>query len=152
MSDNNPHDAAAWKRLCSLIDDDPALWPSVEDALTEGDDAWEALIGGLDEAGALAYLDVSDTGMELVDALAGLPRVFAIQPEFGAVNDTDDLADAMSAADAILAESELRLIELEDDDEDAHALVVVPAAAVDEIRSLAVDLEKEVVAMDRGSS
>ncbi|MCU1570802.1 MAG: hypothetical protein JWR33_1543 [Naasia sp.] len=147
MADVN--DMAAWKRLTGLLDDDELLWPRVREALDEdeGDndgDAWEALIGGLDDAGALAYLDAEDTGMELADALAQLPRVFRLQPDLGAVNDTDDLAEALAAADAVLAAGECRLLELDDGDAEAHALVVVPAENVDEILELAGALDRSV--------
>ncbi|THG33018.1 DUF6630 family protein [Naasia lichenicola] len=145
MSDTAPSDtatggAAAWQRLCALIDDDPHLWPEVSEALDEGDDPWEALIGSLDDAGALAYLDVDDTGMELADALAQLPRVFKLQPDLGEANDTDELREAIAVADGILAEGGLRLLLLEDDDDDAQALVVVPAESVDDIVDLATSL------------
>ena len=83
--------AGDWKRLCGLIDDDEAVWEAVHEALQAADDPWDALIGGLDDAGALAYLQVDDTGMELSDALAQLPRVFALQPDLDEVTDTDDL-------------------------------------------------------------
>jgi len=133
-------DTASWKQLTALLDDDPQLWPDVSEAIEEGDDPWEALIGGLDDAGALAYLDVDDTGMELADALAQLPRVFRLQPKLGEVNDTDELREAIAVADGVLAEGGLRLLMLEDDDDQAHALVVVPAGAVDEIVDVAASL------------
>ncbi len=132
MADVN--DAAVWERLTRLLDDDELLWPRVREALEDdGADPWEALLDGLDDAGALAYLDVEDTGMELADALAQLPRIFRLQLDLGTVNDTDELDDAMVAADALLAGSGCRLVELHADDDDAHALVVVPAPNVPEI-------------------
>jgi hypothetical protein len=133
----------AWERLCALIDDDELLWPQVREALEDGD-PWEALLSGLDDAGALAYLDAEDTGMELTDALAQLPRVFRLQPDLGRVTDTDDLDDAMSAADEILGGRGFRLLMLDDEDEDAHALVVVPAEAVDGIVALADSVDHPV--------
>ena len=142
-------DKATWERLTSLLDDDELLWPRVREALADdAEDAWEALIGGLDDAGALAYLDTEDTGMELADALVQLPRVFRLQPDLGEVNDTDDLAEAMSAADAVLTAEGCRLLELDDDDEEAHALVVVPAENVAEILSLAAALKRSVTSFD----
>ena len=83
--------AGDWQRLCALLDDDEAVWEAVDAALEAGDDPWEALLDGLDEAGALAFLRSDDTGMELSDALAQLPRVFALQPDLDEVTDTDDL-------------------------------------------------------------
>lgn len=146
VSDSVPSDLAAWRRLCTLIDEDPELWPRVREALEEGGDPWEELIAGLDDAGSLAYLDVEDTGMELADALAQLPRIFAARPDLRAVSDVDDLDEAITAADTILTAAGLRVLRLPDDaDEDAHALVVVPAESIDEIGSLAVDLQHEVI-------
>jgi hypothetical protein len=129
-------DNQAWERLCALIDDDELLWPRVQEALEDGD-PWEALLSGLDDAGSLAYLDAEDTGMELTDALAQLPRVFRLRPDLGRVTDTDDLDEAMVAADEILAERGFRLLLLDDQDEDASPLVVVPAEAVDGVVELA---------------
>lgn len=137
--------STAWHRLCDLIDDDEHLWPAVEAALRTADDPWEALIGGLDDAGALAYLDTADTGMELTDALAQLPRVFALQPDLDEVTDTDDLGAAIRAADAVLATAQLRLVELEESDADARALVVVPAGTIAELRRLARTVDHPVL-------
>ena len=142
-------DAIAWHRLCDLLDDDEQLWPAVEAALAEEADPVEALLDGLDDAGALAYLDVGDTGMELTDALVQLPRVFQLQPDLDEVTDTDDLDEALAAADAVLADGDLRLIELEDPDDDSRALVVVPADHVTEILRLAERLEAGVTAFGR---
>lgn len=135
----------AWHRLCDLIDDDEQLWPGVEAALRTMDDPWEALIGGLDDAGALAYLDTADTGMELTDALAQLPRVFALQPDLDEVTDTDDLGAAIRAADSVLATAGLRLVELEESDADARALVVVRAESLAELRRLARTVDHPVL-------
>lgn len=141
-------DDAAWERLCVLLDDDEQLWPTVREAVDAGDDPWEALLGGLDDAGALAYLDVEDTGMELADALAQLPRVFRLHPDLGVVNDTDELRAALRQADSVLAEDGFRLLELDDDDDEAHALVVVPADSATEIRELADRFGRSVTAVD----
>jgi hypothetical protein len=133
-------DAADWDRLCELLDDDELLRAEVREAVDAGDDPWEALLTGLDDAGALAYLDEGDTGMELTDALVQLPRVFRLQPDLDEVTDTDDLGDALGAADAVLVAAGLRLLRLDEPDSDAHALVVVPADAVPEIERLATGL------------
>jgi hypothetical protein len=130
--------AGDWRRLCALLDDDEAVWEAVESALEAGDDPWDALIGGLDDAGALAYLQADDTGMELSDALAQLPRVFALQPDLDAVTDTDDLVAAMQAADAALSEGGLRLAcLLEPDDENSRPIVAVAAGRSEELVGLA---------------
>jgi hypothetical protein len=134
------NEAATWERLCELIDDDELLWPEVQTALAEGEDPWEALLDGLDDSGAMAYLDEGDTGMELTDALVQLPRVFRLKPDLGEVTDTDDLDAAMRTADAVLAAADHRLLRLEEPDSDAHALVVVPSGSVAEIERLAETL------------
>ncbi len=136
---------ALWERLCSLLDDDEQLWPAVEAALEEPDgDPWDALLDGLDDAGALASLEADDTGMELADALAQLPRVFRLQPDLREVNDTDDLDEAIRAADRVLEEHGHRLLILESDDEDVHELVVVPEEAVGPILETAEALERSI--------
>jgi hypothetical protein len=137
-------EAETWERLCGLLDEDEQLWPGVEEALGGGSDPWEALLDGLDDAGALAYLDEGDTGMELTDALVQLPRVFRLQPDLDEVTDTDDLDAAMRAADAVLAGEGHRLLRLDEPDSDAHALVVVPADAVPEIERLAAALDRRI--------
>jgi hypothetical protein len=136
--------AGDWKRLCGLIDDDEAVWDVVEAALAAGDDPWDALIGGLDDAGALAYLQVGDTGMELSDALAQLPRVFALQPVLDEVTDTDDLVEATAAADRILGAADLRVIRLIEE-EDAWPLVVVPTSGAEDVAVLVTTLGHEAV-------
>jgi hypothetical protein len=137
--------AGDWQRLCELLDDDETVWESVEEALQEGGDPWEALLDGLDDAGALAYLQTEDTGMELSDALAQLPRVFELQPDLDDVTDTDDLGDAMKAADAALADGDLRVVRLvEEDDDGSWPVVVVPVEAHSEIRRLAEALGHRV--------
>jgi hypothetical protein len=138
--------AGDWRRLCELLDDDETVWEAVETALLEGADPWEALFDGLDEAGGLAYLQTADTGMELADALAQLPRVFALQPDLDPVTDTDDLVEATRLADTTLARDGLRVVRLvEADDEDSWPVVVVPATSPAEIVRLAVGLGGEVV-------
>ncbi|WP_243231913.1 hypothetical protein [Microbacterium sp. CIAB417] len=126
-----------WARLCALIDDDAELAEAVR---TTGDDPWEALIDGLDDAGALAYLDEEDAGPELAEALAGLPRVFRAGADLDTVEDIDgDLVAAIVRADAVLAPHGLRLVHLEEEP-DAHPLVAVPIGHVDEIIALAARL------------
>jgi len=136
----------AWERLTRLLDDDELLWPLVRGAAQDGggQEAWEALLDGLDDAGALAYLDAGDTGMELADALAQLPRVFRLKLDLGVVNDTDDLDEAMAAADRLLAGRGFRLVELQDDDDEAHALAVVEAGNLPEIVRLSAELRRPV--------
>lgn len=130
-----------WVRLCNLLDDDPEFAPAVVDAVEAGDDPWDALIDALDDAGALAYLDVGDTGAELVDAVSGLPRVFRADIELDKVSDVDDLDEAIAQANVIFASHLLRLIHIEDpEDADAHPLVAAASANVDEIHSLIAKL------------
>ncbi|UNK69834.1 hypothetical protein [Microbacterium sp. H1-D42] len=126
---------ADWARLCELLDDDPELGPGVERSLDA--DPWIALIDGLDDAGALAYLESTDSGVELADALAQLPRVFRAGAELDSVGDVDgELATAIAVADGILSRHDLRIVRLEED-EDACPLVVVPHSHVAEIVALA---------------
>lgn len=138
-------EAGDWRRLCALLDDDESVWEAVEAALQDGEDPWDALIGGLDDAGALAYLQADDTGMELSDALAQLPRVFALQPDLDEVTDTDDLVEATAAADRILSAAGLRIVRLVEE-EDAWPVAVVPASGVPEIVRLAHDIGHQVIA------
>ena len=136
---------ALWERLCSLLDDDEQLWPAVAAALHEADgEPWDALLDGLDDAGVLASLEAEDTGMELADALVQLPRVFRLQPDLGAVNDTDDLDEAMREADRVLEGHGHRLLVLESDDSEVHELVVVPQEAVGPILETAEALERGI--------
>lgn len=162
-------DYTAWERLCTLIDDDPEIWPSVQQALqgeTDGEsededggggdqedtdesgveeddgagEAWAALIDALDDCGALAYLHTDDTAMELADALAGVPRVVHLGLDTDEVGDIDgDVPTASAAADALLAPSGLALVFLEEDS-DAYPLVVVPRESVTEIVDTAAAL------------
>jgi hypothetical protein len=136
---------AAWEQLTVLLDDDEHLWPGVAGALDDGEaDPWEALLDGLDDAGALAYLEADDTGMELAEALAQLPRVFRLQVDLGAVNDTDNLEHALTAADGVLAGRGFRLVRLEDEDEDAYALAVVPQGNLPELARLSTAMSRPV--------
>lgn len=152
---------ALWERLCALLDEDPQLWPAVRQALLDpassfaehaealadrgiedpaAIDPWVTLVDGLDDAGALAYLDRADQGSELADALAGIPRVRAAGVDLGPVTDTDgDVPTAVRAADAALAPAGLCLVYL-DEDSDAYPLVVVRADDAAEIASLAEQL------------
>lgn len=141
-------DAADWERLAGLLDDDEEFRASVRESLDSGVDPWDALLDGLDDAGALAFLDVADSGMELSDALAQLPRVFRLQADLDAVADTDDLTDAIRAADRVLAAGGRRLIRLDQADPDAIALVVVPAAGVPEVLRLAARLRRGITTFD----
>lgn len=138
-------EAGDWRRLCALLDDDESVWEAVEAALQHGEEPWDALIGGLDDAGALAYLQADDTGMELSDALAQLPRVFALQPVLDEVTDTDDLVEATAAADRILSAAGLRIVRLVEE-EDAWPVAVVPASGVPEIVRLAHAIGHQVIA------
>ena len=101
----DPDVVARWRRLCALLDDDPELWPTVRATLEDPPaDPWTALLDGLDDAGALAYLDAGDQGEELADALTRVPRVVRARLDLGPVTDTDgDVPTAVRAADAVLA-------------------------------------------------
>ena len=136
--------AGDWRRLCALLDDDEAVWEAVSAALQGGDDPWEALLDGLDEVGALAFLRADDTGMELSDALAQLPRVFALQPDLDEVTDTDDLGAATAAADRILAAAGLRVVRLVEED-DAWPVAVVPSSGTEDLAGLVIGLGHEAV-------
>ncbi len=129
-----------WARLCELLDDDPELAPAVLRAAAGDDEPWTALIDGIDDAGALAYLDAEDTGVELADALPQVPRVFAAGVDVDEVGDVEgDLTAAIVRADAILAPHGLRIVYLEEDS-DAYPLVVVPLSHVTEILEIAARL------------
>jgi hypothetical protein len=134
------------ERLAGLLDDDELLVPNLRGALAQEAEPWEALLAGLDDAGVLASLEADDTGMELADALAQLPRVFRLQLDLGDVTDTDDLDDAIAAADAVLVGRGFRLVQLPDpDDVDVRALVVVDAGNVAEILRLSTELQHPAV-------
>ena len=131
-----------WTRLCNLLDDDPEFAPAVLDAVEAGDEPWDALIDALDDAGALAYLDRDDTGVQVADALPALPRVFRAGVELDEVGDIDDLQDAVAKANQLLAPHTLRLIHIDDpENEDAFPLVAVPTTNVDEIERLIANLD-----------
>ncbi len=123
-----------WARLCRLLDDDPQIVAAVSQAV---DEPWLVMIEGLDDAGALAYLEPGDTGAQLADALAGLPRVFATAVDLDAVGDVDsDLATAVAVANEMLDEHGLALVYLEEEP-DAYPLVAVSADDTEEIVALA---------------
>lgn len=152
-----------WTRLCGLLDDDPELSGSVLRALSDpaghlaefgqvpdrgtesADDVdpWLVMIDGLDDSGALAYLDGEDSGEELADALAGLPRVFRTGVDTEPIADVDGgLEDAIVRAEEYLAPHGLRLVYLAEDS-DAYPLVAVPSESVSEIVAIAKRLEHE---------
>jgi len=132
---------ARWQRLCALLDDDPELWPTVRATLEDPPaDPWTALLDGLDDAGALAYLDHDDEGSELAEALAGVPRVRDARLDLGPVTDTDgDVPTAVRAADRVLAPAGLCLVHLAEGS-DAYPLVAVRAGDRAEIERLATEL------------
>ncbi|GAA1535685.1 hypothetical protein HD600_001609 [Microbacterium ginsengiterrae] len=126
-----------WTRLCELLDDDPEITPAVREAVNEGDDPWDALIDALDDAGALAYLDSEDTGEELAEALPALPRVQRLGIDLDEVGDVHDLGSAIARAEAILAPHDIRLLHIEDpEDEEAYPLIAVSSADHDEAVAL----------------
>lgn len=152
-----------WIRLSALLDNDELLPESValaaanpaayfvehEETLRLGGstsaadvDPWTALLDGLDDAGALAYLDTKDTGMEVADAMSELPRVKRIDADLTAISDIDDLDDAVAEVDGILAPHELRVIYLSEAS-DAYPLVVAPRSHTEEIIALAHKLGHE---------
>lgn len=152
-----------WARLCGLLDDDAGLAADVRLAAEDPEeylrrheerlddrgiespgeiDPWLALIDALDDVGALAYLDWKDTGAELAEALAGVPRVFRAGVDLDTVEDVDGLDDAITHADRLLAGSGLRIVYLEED-ADAYPLVVVPMASSEQIVALAGRLGHE---------
>ena len=150
-----------WARLCMLLDDDPELAPAVRLAVTDPQgylheraaepavpglghlleaDPWQALLDGLDDAGALAYLDPGDFGMELAEALAGLPRVVGAGVDLDQVTDLDgELATVVGVADRLLGSRGLRIVQLEEEAQ-ACPLVVVPTGHVPQILDLVARL------------
>lgn len=131
-----------WTRLCALLDDDPELAAAVRRAVESADgvDPWLVVLDGLDDAGALAYLDGRDSGVELADALAELPRIFAAGVDLDPVGDVGgELPDAVAVANGILAAHGLTLVYLEEDS-DAYPLVAVPAGDAEQIVALASGL------------
>lgn len=152
-----------WARLCELLDDDAEFATDVRLATDDPEeyfrrhegrlsergiesadeiDPWLAVIDGLYDAGALAYLDWKDTGAELAQALAGVPRMVRAGINLEAVEDTDDLEDAVRHTDRLLAGSGLRVVYL-DEDSDAYPLVVVPATHAEEIIGISARLGHE---------
>ncbi|GAB3598397.1 DUF6630 family protein [Microbacterium tumbae] len=128
-----------WIVLCALLDEDAELAAAVRSAAEaeDGDDPWIVMLDGLDDAGALAYLDRTDSGIELSDALAQLPRIFATGVDLEPVGDVDgDLESAVDVAVRMLAPYGLGLVYLEEDS-DAYPLVAVPRDRVERIVSLA---------------
>lgn len=147
-----------WARLCGLLDDDAELVASVTQAVdnpaeyyaVHADDLrdrgiesaadidpWLVMIDGLDEAGALAYLDWKDSGAQLADALAGLPRIFATGVDLDAVGDVEaDLPTAVAVANGVLDEHGLALVYL-DEDSDAYPLVAVASEDAEQIVAIA---------------
>ena len=136
-----------WMRLSALLDDDVAVRAAVDGALEGGGDPWEALLDGLDEAGALAYLQADDTGRELSDALAQRPRIFAAGPDLDPVTDTDELGVATGVADATLARAGLRLVRLVEDD-DSWPVVVLRQDDLAEVLAIAERLGERIVATE----
>ncbi|MDQ0644075.1 DUF6630 family protein [Microbacterium murale] len=150
-----------WTRLCALLDDDAELAASVRTAVenpaeyyaAHADDLrdrgiesaadidpWLVIIDGLDEAGALAYLDWKDGGAQLADALAGLPRIFATGIDLDAIGDIEaELPTAVAVANGMLDEHGLTLVYLEEDS-DAYPLVAVEADDAEQIVALASSL------------
>lgn len=144
-----------WGRLCELLDDDAEVRRAVtlaaedpkafldENAAVLADlgvteagqiDPWLALIDALDDAGALAYLEPDDTGEELADALAGLPRVFAAGAELDEVADVEgSLDEAVRVADRLLAPHGLRLLYLDEGTDDVPLVAVRAAEAQDAV-------------------
>lgn len=126
-----------WLTLCALLDDDAELAESVRDA---SGDSWSLILDGLDEAGALAYLERKDSGPQLADALAGLPRVFATGIDLDEVGDVEsDLPTAVAIVNGLLDEHGLALVYLEEDS-DAYPLVAVAADDAEQIVALASSL------------
>jgi hypothetical protein len=147
-----------WIRLCALLDDDAELAASVEQAVddpaeyyaahaddlrdrgiesADDVDPWLVMIDGLDDAGALAYLDWKDSGPQLADALAGLPRIFTTGVDLDAVGDVEEeLPTAVAVVNGMLDEHGLTLVYLEEDS-DAYPLVAVAADDAEQIVALA---------------
>lgn len=153
-----------WARLCDLLDDDPELSGPVLRALTDPSgyfddhaqrlmargiesaddiDPWLVMIDGLDDSGALAYLDWKDSGMELADALAGLPRIVRAGMDTESIADVDGtVEESIVRADELLAPHGLRLVYV-DEDSDAYPLVAVSSENVSEIIAIAERLGYE---------
>ncbi|MCT9001265.1 DUF6630 family protein [Microbacterium memoriense] len=129
-----------WLRLGALLEDDSEVADSIRRSGGAGEDVRAALFDALDDAGALAYMEWSDSGVELADALAQLPRVFRTGADLDEVGDVDGaLSDAIAEADGILSGHGLCTLYL-DEGSDACPLVVVARSDVDEITALAARL------------
>lgn len=150
-----------WIRLCGLLDDDAELAATVRQAVEDPAeyyaahadvlrdrgiesaadvDPWLVVIDGLDDVGALAYLDWKDSGPQLADALAGVPRIFATGVDLDAVGDVEtDLPTAVAVANGMLDEHGLTLVYL-DEDSDAYPLVAVATDDAEQIVALASTL------------
>ncbi len=125
-----------WLRLASLLADDPDVAAAIGGA-GAGADLRDVLVDALDDGGALAYMEWSDSGPELAEALAQLPRVFRAGIDPDEVGDVGgSLEDAIVRADALLAPQALRVLYL-DEGSDACPLLVVAAADIPEIGDLA---------------
>lgn len=130
---------ADWIRLAELLDEDPEVAAELGRA-SATTDLRGVLFDALDDAGALAYMEWSDSGVELADALAQVPRVFRTGADLDEVGDVDGaLADAIAEADGILARHGLQSVYL-DEGSDACPLVVVARSDVDEITALGTRL------------
>lgn len=124
-------------RLAALIDDDPEVAGALRRAPQGDAELGAALLDALDDAGALAYMEWSDSGVELADALGQLPRIVRAGIDVDEVGDVDgSLEEAISRADALLIPRGMRLLYL-DEGTDACPLVVVAQRDVDEIVEIA---------------
>lgn len=124
-------------RLAALIDDDPEVAGALRRAPQGDAELGAALLDALDDAGALAYMEWSDSGVELAEALGQLPRIVRAGIDVDEVGDVDgSLEDAISRADALLIPRGMRLLYL-DEGTDACPLVVVAQRDVDEIVEIA---------------
>ncbi len=131
-------------RLGALIDDDPEVAVALRRASQGDADFGAALLDALDDAGALAYMEWSDSGVELADALGQLPRIVRAGIDVDEVGDVDGaLEEAISRADALLIPRGMRLLYL-DEGTDACPLVVVAQRDVDEIAEIAGRIGLEV--------
>lgn len=129
-----------WMRLGALLEDDPEVGKAIRHAGRDGGDVRAALFDALDDAGALAYMEWSDSGVELADALAQVPRVFQTGADLDEVGDVaGGLTEAIARADGILSAHDLRTVYL-DEGSDACPLVVVASGDVEEITALAARL------------
>lgn len=104
-----------WVRLGALLEDDPEVGKAIRHAGRDGGDVRAALFDALDDAGALAYMEWSDSGVELADALAQVPRVFQTGADLDEVGDVaGGLTEAIARADGILSAHDLRTVYLDE--------------------------------------